>query len=87
MPYLFKTPTVLEGPIGENHRLWQFYKLDRGVTVIKANNGYAQVRFPTQDLLDSVEAYYLGGHEYEVSNDEAASLTAAGYGSYLTEII
>jgi len=87
MPYLFKTPTVLEGPIGENHRLWQFYKLDRGVTVIKANNGYAQVRFPTQDLLDSVEAYYLGGHEYEVSNTEAASLTAAGYGSYLTEII
>lgn len=87
MPYLFKTPTVLEGPIGENHRLWQFYKLDRGVTIIKANNGYAQVRFPTQDLLDSVEAYYLGGHEYEVSNTEAASLTAAGYGSYLTEII
>lgn len=87
MPYLFKTPTVLEGPIGEDHRLWQFYKLDRGVTIIKANNGYAQVRFPTQDLLDSVEAYYLGGHEYEVSNTEAASLTAAGYGSYLTEII
>lgn len=87
MPYLFKTPTVLEGPIGEDHRLWQFYKLDRGVTIIKVNNGYSQVRYPTQDLLDSVEAYYLGGHEYEVSNTEAASLTAAGYGSYLTEII
>ncbi len=87
MPYLFKTPTVKEGPAGGRHRLWEFYTLDIGVTVIKINNGYEQVRYPTQDLLDAVELFYLGGHEYEVSNEEAADLTAAGYGDYLTEII
>ena len=36
--------------------------------------------------LDSptVTAVYYGGHSYEVSSDEAAALSAAGFGSYLS---
>lgn len=86
MPYTFVTPTVPEGPAG-GHRLFDFYTLDRGVTVIKKNGNYSQVRYPSQLLLESVDAYWLGGTTNVVSNEEAASLTAAGYGDYLTEII
>lgn len=86
MPYTFVTPTVPEGPAG-GHRLFDFYTLDRGVTVIKLNGKYQQVRYPSQQVLDSVDAYWLGGTTNVVSDDEAASLTAAGYGDYLTEIV
>jgi hypothetical protein len=86
MPYTFVTPSVPEGPAG-GHRLFDFYTLDRGVTVIKLNGKYQQVRYPDQGLLDAVDAYWLGGTTNVVSDEEAASLTAAGYGNYLTEIV
>jgi len=86
MPYTFVTPTVPEGPAG-GHRLFDFYTLDRGVTVIKQGTTYTRVRYPSQLLLEAVDAYWLGGTTNVVSNEEAASLTAAGYGDYLTEII
>ncbi len=31
------------------------------------------------DDLDAADVVYLGGHVYEVSEDEAADLVAAGY--------
>lgn len=83
MPYLFTTPTVDEGPIGA-HRLWWFYKLARGVTVIKTSDGYYETRDPSQEELDEAEVYYLGGHDYVVDDAEAADLTAAGYAQFLT---
>jgi hypothetical protein len=33
---------------------------------------------------DTVLVLYYGGHVHEVSDDEAAALTAAGYGAYIT---
>ncbi len=86
MPYTFVTPTVPEGPAG-GHRLFDFYTLDRGVTVIKQGTTYTRVRYPSQNLLEAVDAYWLGGTTNVVSDEEAASLTAAGYGDYLTEIV
>jgi hypothetical protein len=86
MSYSFVTPTVQEGPAG-GHRLFDFYTLDRGVTVVKQGTKYTQVRYPSQDLLEAVDAYWLGGTTNVVSDEEAASLTAAGYGDYLTEIV
>lgn len=35
-------------------------------------------------LFDSVVKIYYGGHDNEVDSDEVASLTAAGYGAYIT---
>ena len=85
MPYIFNPPTVEEGPIG-GHRLFYFYKMLKGITVLKNNGVYKQVRYPYQDDLESADIAYVGGYEYTVDDDEAASLTAAGYGSYLTAI-
>lgn len=85
MPYIFKTPTVSEGPIGE-HRLFQFYRQDRGVTVVKYNDEYYEVRYPSEDDLAESDAFYIGGHEYVVSDSEADDLTDAGYGDYLEPV-
>jgi hypothetical protein len=87
MPYLFNPPTVQEGPSGGNHRLFDFYTISRGITVIKLNGQYRQIRFPSQDLLESVDAYYLGGHIHTIDDTTAAELTVAGYEDYLTEIV
>ena len=85
MPYLFKPPTVLEGPIG-GHRLFDFYKQDRGVSVLKIDGTYYDIRFPTEDLLATASEVYIGGPEYEVSDSVAAALTAAGSGDRLTAL-
>jgi len=33
---------------------------------------------------DDIEKVYYGGHEYQVTEQEVAELTAAGYGAYIT---
>lgn len=85
MPYTFRTPYVKEGPIGD-HRLFYFYKMNRGVSLVKLNNQYVEIRFPSSDTLAQSSEYYIGGSEYTVSDATAAELTAAGYGSNLTLI-
>ena len=35
------------------------------------------------DGLDTAERVYLGGHVHEITAEEAAELTAAGYGAYI----
>lgn len=87
MPYTFVTPTVSEGPAGQDERLWMFYKLDRGITVLRYGSEFVQVRFPTTDVLDEADEYWLGGTTSTVSNATAALLSAAGYDDYLTEIV
>jgi len=49
--WLFKTPTVQEGPAGE-HRLFYFYKLDRGITIAMDTDGeWIQIRYAVDDEL------------------------------------
>ena len=85
MPYYFETPTVSEGPAG-GHRLFQFRKLNKGVTVVRVGtNTFEEIRFPTEDYLRGRE-YWLGGHRHIVSDTTAAQLTAGGYAAYLTVI-
>lgn len=86
MPYMFKTPHVLEGPIG-GHRLFEFYERKQGVTVVQIAGKFSEVRFPSQDLLNYVDRYWLGGSTYEVDDATASQLSAAGYSDYLTEIV
>jgi len=78
--WLFKTPTVEEGPAGE-HRLFYFYKIDRGITIVlKPTGGYAQIRYPVDDDLDTYPAVYRGGYSYEVDDTTKAALIAGGVG-------
>lgn len=85
MPYIFTTPTVDEGPIG-THRLFQFYKQARGVTVARYGEDILEFRYPSEDDLALADAVWLGGRTYTISNVEADLLLAAGYTNYLTEV-
>lgn len=55
----------------------------RGVSVRKVGGAYVEAREPYLDDLLAADVVYLGGHFYEVSDAEAAALTAAGYGDQL----
>lgn len=52
----------------------------RGRSVLKAHDGtYTTVDTPSQDQIDASAVAYIGGHRYEVTEAEAAALTAAGF--------
>jgi len=78
MAYRFRTPTVSEGPAGEG-RLFERFRLVRGITVLKIDGEYYEIRFPSQEETQAAEIAYIGGYSYEVSEAEKASLEAAGY--------
>jgi hypothetical protein len=78
MTYKFITPSVEEGPAGQG-RLFARYRINRGVSVYGYNGGYAETRFPTEDLIRAHSPFYIGGRTYEVDAAEAARLQAAGY--------
>ncbi len=46
--YTFTTPVVQEAPIGK-HRLFYFYKLNKGVSIAKSGATYSKVRFPLDE--------------------------------------
>ncbi len=77
--YIFTTPVVEEGPSGY-HRLFFFYKLNRGLTVVRNGSTYRTGRWFTQDQLDAYDDYWLGGHEHEVTEEQKAALIAGGIG-------
>ena len=84
MKYFFTTPTVEEGPAGDD---WLFYRyrLPRADTILKnADGSYSHFRTPGLEQLENAVLFYQGGHINEVSASEAADLTAAGYGAYIT---
>ena len=82
MPYIFRTPFEKQGPLGP-HRLWQFYGLERGISVVKTEEGYYETQSVSQEEMDEALAVYIGGSEYVVDDAEAADLTAAGYSEFL----
>lgn len=78
--WLFKTPTVEEGPAG-THRLFQFYKIDRGITIVRNTNGqYAQVRYLEDDLYSDYPEIYQGGYNHTVDDATKAALIAGNVG-------
>jgi hypothetical protein len=42
---------------------------------------------PSQDDLAAASYYFLGGHEYTISDGQAQVLINAGYGDYVTPIV
>lgn len=78
MVFKFTTPTISEGPLGEG-RLFGRYRLTRGITVLKIDGEYYELRTPSSEEVEEADAAYIGGYSYEVSATEKASLEAAGY--------
>lgn len=78
MTYMFKTPTVSEGPLGEG-RLFSRYRLVKGVSVLKMDGEYFEVRYASEEEVKAADKFYLGGITYEVDEQEKADLEAAGY--------
>ena len=75
--YIFETPIVREGPSG-GHRLFEFYKLHVGISIVKDNGTYRQVRYLTDEDLRSYQEVYLGGNKHVVSATTRAALIAGG---------
>lgn len=76
--YTFNPPTVKEGPAGFGPLFYRI-GLDRGISVLKINGEYYEVRSPSQDEIDESEIFYQGGRTYQVTESEANELIAAGY--------
>lgn len=80
----FTPPTVDEGPAGGGPLFFR-YKIARADAVLKKDGVYTQTRVPSQDEINEADIYYAGGRGgYDISEAEAADLTAAGYGAYIT---
>ena len=60
--------------------------IPRGVTLIVKDGIVEETLYPYQNTLADADYYFLGGHVYTVTDDQAAVLIAAGYGDYLTPI-
>jgi hypothetical protein len=78
MAKVFIPPYFYEGPIG-GHRLFQFYERLVSTSVLKIDGQYVEIREPSQDEEALATEFYLGGHEYPVSDAVAAELIAAGF--------
>lgn len=70
----FKTPTVQEGPSGTGSRLFYFYKLDVGISIVKEDGIYYQARYLLDSDIPNYQEVYLGGRNYEVSDAIKAAL-------------
>ena len=77
--YIFKTPIVREGPAGK-HRLFYFYSLNRGITIVKLGGVYSQVRYLLDEDLADYDEVYLGGRNHTVSEATKTALIAADVG-------
>ena len=77
--YIFTTPVVEEGPIGK-HRLFQFYKLNKGVSIAKSGGTYSQVRYPVDEDVENYDEFYRGGYTHTVDEATRAALIAGDVG-------
>lgn len=57
---------------------------DTGITILKTSGNYVAIQDPTAEQVGASDIAYLGGRDYRVDATEAAALTAAGYGSFLS---
>lgn len=60
--------------------------IPRGQTLIVNGTTVTITLTPSQDDLAAASYYFLGGHEYTLSDYQAQVLIDAGYGSWLTAV-
>ena len=58
----------------------------RGQTIIVNGTTVTLTLTPSQDDLAAASYYFLGGHEYVISDEQAQVLINAGYGDYVTPV-
>lgn len=85
----FAATPILRTPTIDEHMevysgLFRFYQITRGITLLVSGDVVTETRFPWQEDLLNYDFVYLGGHEYELSGAEVATLMAAGYGAFIT---
>lgn len=79
--WLFRPPTVEEGPASWEDPLFLRVKLTRGVSIQELPQGtFRALRYPTQDEIANAYRFWQGGHEYVVDDATKAALIAAGVG-------
>ena len=59
----------------------------RGQSLLVTGTTVVMTQTPSQDDLAAASYYFLGGHEYVISDEQAAVLIAAGYSDYVTIIV
>lgn len=60
--------------------------IPRGISLLVTGSTVIQNQTPSQDDLAAADYYFLGGHNYDISDEQAAVLIAAGYNEWLTPI-
>lgn len=60
--------------------------IPRGVSLLINGTTVTESQTPSQDDLAAANFYYLGGHEYTISDYEANILINAGYSDYVTPV-
>ena len=82
--YYFLPPTVSEGPAGGG-RLFIRFRLTRGVTVMRTNGVWSEIRYPTEDQTRAADPGYVftGGYKNYINAQQVTELTAQGYGSMI----
>lgn len=77
--YIFKTPTVLEGPAGDVMPFIR-QRTDRGISIVKVGGVYSQVRTLDSDLIPTYQEFYQGGGTFTVTDAVRTALIAGGVG-------
>jgi len=77
--YKFTTPTMLEELPSDGHPLFSRIKVPHGITVLKIDGEYYEVRYPSSEEVAEADVAYIGGYSYEVTAAEKTDLEAAGY--------
>ena len=73
---------TIDGPIAPS-----LTDVARGQTIIVNGTTVYLTLTPSQDDLAAASYYFLGGHEYEISDYQAQVLIDAGLGDYVTPIV
>ena len=58
----------------------------RGQSLLVTGTSVVMTQTPSQDDLAACSYYFLGGHEYEISDYQAQVLIDAGYGDWVTPV-
>jgi hypothetical protein len=60
--------------------------IPRGISLLVTGTTVTESQTPSQDELNAASYYFLGGHEYTISDEQATVLINAGYGDFVTPV-
>ena len=85
--WLFEPPKRLDPMADTREPLWCRYSVPCGVAVGRLSDGTVRpFQIVDPEAFPQVVTWWQGGRVHEVSDADAALLTTAGYGPFLTEV-